>query len=61
MKILGGRPMKREGIAFIDSVSRESVCYYRDTNGKLWLATGPWALFRVEANEPTNPDAEAKE
>jgi len=47
-RLLGGRPMKREEFAFTDHVSGESVCHYVDTLGRKWLASSPWALFRVK-------------
>lgn len=45
--LLGGRPMTREGFAFVDEVSHETVHYYRDRFGRQWLATGRWSWFRV--------------
>lgn len=52
MKVTGGRPMKREGLAFVDRVSGKSVEYRRDWFGRLWLADGgAWSLFRVEARQ----------
>lgn len=45
--LTGGRPMERLDYAFTDHVSGESVCHYRDKLGRIWLATGSWALFRV--------------
>ena len=50
-RILGGRPMRRDGFAFTDVVSGKSVCYYLDTLGRRWLSTSPWARFRVEASK----------
>ena len=47
-KLLGGRPMKYEGCAFIDCVSGEEVNYYTDTLGRKWLANHAWSLFRVK-------------
>ena len=50
MKLAGGRPMKREGTAFVDCVSGKSVVYYRDWFGRRWMAdNGAWSLFRVAA------------
>jgi hypothetical protein len=34
--------------AFYDPIGHVQVNYYTDTFGRRWLATGPWALFRVE-------------
>lgn len=48
-KLTGGRPMTREGFAFIDKVSGESVHYWRDKFGRRWMANGPWSSFRVAA------------
>jgi hypothetical protein len=49
-RLLGGRPMKLEGCAFIDQVSGEEVNHYTDTLGRKWLANHSWSLFRVERN-----------
>ena len=46
-KLLGGRPMRRESLAFVDRCSGASVSYYVDTLGRRWLAENRWALFRV--------------
>ena len=47
-----GRPMSLEGFAFTDAVSGKAVNYYRDRQGTLWMASGPWSMFRVKANIP---------
>lgn len=47
-RLTGGRPMRREGFAFVDRISGKSVCYYTDAFRRRWLATGPWSLFRVQ-------------
>ncbi len=49
-KLLGGRPMVREGCAFIDSVAHREVHYWHDTLGHRWMADGQWSLFRVEVS-----------
>lgn len=46
-RVLDGRPMTRVGFAFTDTVVNEPVYYYRDTFGRLWMAQGAWARFRV--------------
>jgi len=46
-RILGGRPMKHEGCAFVDQVSGKEVNRYTDTLGRKWLANTRWSLFRV--------------
>lgn len=46
-KLTGGRPMTYVHCLFVDSVDGSSVCHYRDRLGRNWMATGPWALFRV--------------
>ena len=52
-RLTGGRPMVDEGYAFIDRVTWDEVRYYRDRlTGVQWLATGPWALFRVAQEYP---------
>lgn len=53
-RLTGGRPMKREGFAFVDLISGKSVCYYSDAFGRRWLAKGPWSLFRVQTVGGTN-------
>jgi len=54
--ILGGRPMRYECRAFVDSVSGASVNYYVDTMGRRWLAENRWSLFRVPAaQQPKEP------
>lgn len=49
-QILGGRPMKCNGGAFVDNISGEYVKYFTDTLGRKWLATSAWSLFRVPRN-----------
>lgn len=44
-------PPTREGFAFTDSVSGESVWYYRDAFGKRWMKNSKFGIFKVEANE----------
>jgi hypothetical protein len=51
-RLLGGRPMKYLGCAFIDTVSGAEVNLYRDTIGRHWLAESRWALFRVRKEQP---------
>jgi hypothetical protein len=46
--LLGGRPMKYEGCAFIDLVSGKEVNRYTDTLGRKWLANSAWSLFRMK-------------
>lgn len=47
-----GYPMQRICFSgFTDIISGEPVYRYRGSNGKTYLATGPWALFRVEIKE----------
>ena len=48
-KLTGGRPMKREGMAFVDRVSVETVNHYCDKFGRRWLAINAWSMFRVAA------------
>ena len=48
-QLLGGRPMRRESLAFVDRCPGASVSYYVDTLGRRWLAENRWALFRVPA------------
>lgn len=44
----GGRPMKREGLAFVDQVSGKSVEYRIDKFGRRFMTDGgAWGLFRV--------------
>ena len=43
----GGRPMTFEGFLFRDVVSGERVNLYTDLQGRKWMATSSWALFRV--------------
>jgi hypothetical protein len=47
IKLLGGRPMVREGYAFLDVVSQQPVYYWRDLLGRRWMATSAWSTFRV--------------
>jgi hypothetical protein len=47
-RLTGGRPMRYMRSAFTDIVSGEAVNFYEDRLGRVWLATGPWARFRVE-------------
>lgn len=42
-------PMQRIGPAFIDCVSGDAVDYYRERSGRIVMAVGPWAQFRVPA------------
>lgn len=46
-KLLGGRPMTLVKFLFTDVVSGESVGVYEDKFGRMWMATGRWAWFRV--------------
>ena len=46
--LLGGRPMRYEGVAFVDCVSGKSVNRYTDKFGRKWLAESAWAWFRVK-------------
>jgi hypothetical protein len=46
-RLLGGRPMKHEGCAFVDVVVGKEVNRYTDTLGRKWLAFNRWSLFRV--------------
>lgn len=57
-RLTGGRPMRRDGFAFTDRVSGESVCYWTDRLGRRWLATGAWSWFRVSSPSAptTNPE-----
>lgn len=48
-KLFGGRPMKREGLAFVDKVSGASVNFYTDRLGRRWIAENAWSLLRVPA------------
>lgn len=47
MRLTGGRPMTRQGFAFVDRVSGARVYYYTDALGRPWMAAGPWSRFRV--------------
>ncbi len=42
-------PMQRVGHAFMDRVSGKPVDYYRERRGRIVMAEGPWAQFRVPA------------
>jgi len=47
-KLTDGRPMKREGLAFVDQVSGKSVEYRIDKFGRRFMTDGgAWGLFRV--------------
>lgn len=46
-KLTGGRPMVRERFAFTDIVSGDKIYHFTDRLGRRWIATSPWALFRV--------------
>lgn len=48
-RLTGGRPMKLEGLAFVDKVSGRPVNYYVDSFGRRWMAEGRWSRFRVLA------------
>lgn len=54
--ITRGRPMVREHFAFTDVVTGEPVNCYRDAYGRRWLATSPWALFRVSLDAARGED-----
>lgn len=56
--LFGGRPMKREGLAFVDKVSGASVNYYTDRLGRRWMAENAWSLFRVPV-APSSKGAQA--
>lgn len=47
-KLTGGRPMTRLQCLFVDCVSGEDVCHYRDKFGRNWMASNAWARFRVQ-------------
>lgn len=53
MRITGGRPMERMEYLFKDTITNRHVYYYRDYFGRVWMATGAWASFRVK---PTQED-----
>lgn len=59
-RLTGGRPMRCDGLAFVDVVSGRNVFYFTDRLGRHWLAEGPSSLFRVRAalralsEEPSN-------
>jgi len=48
--LTGGRPMTLivDRPAFFDNIAGRAVFYWRDGHGRLWMASGPWSLFRVE-------------
>lgn len=46
-RVTGGRPMMKVAVAFTDVVTHEQVYYFLDKRHRLWLATSPWATFRV--------------
>ena len=46
-KLTGGRPMTRVQHLFVDRVSGQDVCHYRDRFGRNWMATSAWDLSRV--------------
>ena len=46
-KLTGGRPMRAQGLAFVDRVSGKSVYRFVDGLGREWLAEHRWAPFRV--------------
>lgn len=48
LQLTGGRPMRKEGLAFVDQVTGESVYYFRDLLGRKWLSTGAWSMFRIQ-------------
>jgi hypothetical protein len=51
--LTGGRPMIREGEAFWDYIGLEKVWHWRDRlDGRRWMATTRWALFRIPAGGP---------
>lgn len=65
-RLTGGRPMRYMRSSFTDIISGEAVSFYEDRLGRIWLATGPWAWFRVEPaprwtapKPPPPPDPEA--
>jgi len=47
-KLTDGRPMKKVGDGFWDSIGGQQVDYYQCKLGKQWMATSPWAWFRVD-------------
>lgn len=51
-RLLGGRPMRLVGPAFLDRVSGCMVNYYEDRFGRAWLAESRWSLFRVTPRHP---------
>lgn len=59
-KLTGGRPMRLFTPCFLDELRGEMVSLYQDRAGRFWLASGPWASFRVPENMPemwlTEPD-----
>jgi hypothetical protein len=53
-KASGGRPMRHEGYAYTDRVSGKAVHHFRDQHGRLWLAKGPYSLFRTRVPYATD-------
>ena len=51
-KITGGRPMRKIGFAFTDTVTGKPIFYFKDLLGRAWLAEHRWASFRVKADHP---------
>jgi hypothetical protein len=45
----GGAEMQFVASAFTDMVSGESVGYYRDRKGVIWMKTSRWSRFKVRA------------
>jgi len=60
-RILGGRPMIKLEREFWDGIEHKQVYSYMDTRGRVWLATSPWALFRVPCPKRAklDPDSQA--
>ena len=56
MKLTGGRPMRRTGHAFRDTVSGRDVHYFVDWFGRHWMAEHRWASFRVERQSRTRTE-----
>lgn len=48
--------MKLVGPMFTDHVSGKAVNLYEDTQGRHWMAEGPWSLFRVEVHDRPRPN-----
>jgi hypothetical protein len=49
-RLTGGRPMRRRGYAFTDVITGRPISYFTDKFERLWLAEGPWSLFRVASD-----------